>query len=84
MQQEYMTYILSLPTVSFQLVAVGEQAKIAYGDLNGSDSVGLIDYSLIKQYMLGSITKLPSWDGVISTDVNVKGAIQSTDFPVMK
>ena len=62
----------------------GEQTKIVYGDLDGSGSVDSIDFSLMKQYMLGSITKFPSDDGLTAADVDASGAIDAIDFAVMK
>lgn len=62
----------------------GEQAKIVYGDLDGSSSVDAIDYSLMKQYLLGSITKFPSENGLAAADVNASGTVDALDLAVIK
>jgi len=55
-----------------------------YGDLDGSGSVDSVDYSLMKQYLLGSITKFPSENGLTAADVNASGTIDAIDFALMK
>lgn len=57
---------------------------IIYGDLDGNKSVNALDYSLMKQYLLGSITKFPSADGLKAADVNASGTIDALDFALMK
>ncbi|HEX2927024.1 MAG TPA: endo-1,4-beta-xylanase [Ruminiclostridium sp.] len=55
-----------------------------YGDVDGSGSVDAVDYSLMKQYLLGSITKFPSENGLAAADVNASGTVDALDFAVMK
>jgi hypothetical protein len=38
----------------------------------------------MKQYILGSITKFPSDDGLTAADVDASGTIDAIDFAVMK
>ncbi len=65
-------------------LATAPAPTIVYGDLDGSGSVDAIDYSLLKQYLLGSITKFPSENGLTAADVNGSGTIDALDFAVMK
>ncbi|EGD46997.1 glycoside hydrolase family 10 [Ruminiclostridium papyrosolvens DSM 2782] len=58
--------------------------KVIYGDLDGNGSVDAIDYSLLKQYLLGAITKFPAENGLTVADVNASGSIDSLDFVIMK
>ncbi|WP_242856036.1 dockerin type I repeat-containing protein [Ruminiclostridium josui] len=39
---------------------------------------------MLKQYLLGSITKFPSENGLTAADVNGSGTIDALDFAVMK
>ncbi|AEY67427.1 endo-1,4-beta-xylanase [Clostridium sp. BNL1100] len=65
-------------------LATAPTPTVVYGDLDGSGSVDAIDYSLMKQYLLGSITKFPSENGLVAADVNASGSIDALDFAVMK
>ncbi len=65
-------------------LATAPTPTVKYGDLDGSGSVDAIDYSLLKQYLLGSITKFPADNGLTAADVNASGSIDSLDFAVMK
>jgi endo-1,4-beta-xylanase len=65
-------------------LATAPTPTVIYGDLDGSGSVDAIDYSLMKQYLLGSITKFPSENGLAAADVNASGSIDALDFAVMK
>jgi len=57
---------------------------ILYGDLDGSNSIDALDFALMKQYLLGSITKFPSGAGMVAADVNASGTIDALDFALMK
>ena len=58
--------------------------KVKYGDVDGSGDVNAIDFALMKQYILGSITKFPSADGIAAADVDASGKIDPIDFALMK
>lgn len=57
---------------------------LVYGDVDGSGSVDAVDYSLIKQYLLGSITKFPAENGMAAADLNSSGSVDALDFAIMK
>jgi len=57
---------------------------IVYGDVDGSGSVDAVDYSLMKQYLLGSITKFPAENGMAAADLNASGTVDALDFAIMK
>jgi Beta-1,4-xylanase len=65
-------------------LATAPTPSVIYGDLDGSGSVDAIDYSLMKQYLLGSITKFPSENGLAAADVNASGSVDALDFALMK
>jgi len=65
-------------------LATAPTPTTVYGDLDGNSSVDAIDYSLMKQYLLGSITKFPSENGLAAADVNASGAVDALDLAVMK
>lgn len=58
--------------------------QIAYGDLDGSGDISSIDFSLMKQYLLGTISKFPSPEGLIVADLDGNGEIDAIDFVIMK
>ncbi len=58
--------------------------KVTYGDLDGSGDINAIDFSLMKQYLLGSITEFPSVDGLKAADVDASGTIDAIDFVTLK
>lgn len=65
--------------------ALGTSAPtLVYGDVDGSGSVDAVDYSLMKQYLLGSITKFPAANGMAAADLNSSGTVDSLDFAIMK
>lgn len=57
---------------------------VKYGDVDGSGDINAIDFALMKQYMLGSITKFPSADGIAAADLDSSGKIDPIDFALMK
>nr|WP_169303862.1 carbohydrate-binding protein [Ruminiclostridium cellulolyticum] len=59
-------------------------AKTVYGDLDGSGDINAIDFSLMKQYLLGSITKFPIEDGIIAADLDASGTIDAIDYVLLK
>lgn len=65
-------------------LATAPTPTVVYGDLDGSGSVDALDYSLIKQYLLGTISTFPSESGLTAADVDGSGTIDALDFAVMK
>jgi alpha-galactosidase len=55
-----------------------------YGDVDGSNMVDVIDYSLMKQYLLTKITDFPSPNGKLAADVDGDGQITVLDFSLIK
>ncbi|HEX2926875.1 MAG TPA: carbohydrate-binding protein [Ruminiclostridium sp.] len=62
----------------------GSVVKPVYGDLDGSGDINAIDFSLMKQYLLGSITKFPSADGLTAADLDGNGTIDAIDYVFLK
>ena len=58
--------------------------EIIYGDLDGSGDVNAIDFSLLKKYLLGSISNFPSPNGLKAADLDSNGKIDVLDFVLMK
>lgn len=65
-------------------LATSPVPEIKYGDLDASGSVDSIDYSYMKQYLLGSITKFPSDNGLKAADVNASGTLDALDLALLK
>lgn len=61
-----------------------EITKPTYGDLDDSGDINAIDFSLMKQYLLGSITKFPSADGLVAADLDGNSAIDAIDYVLLK
>jgi endo-1,4-beta-xylanase len=57
---------------------------IKYGDLDGSSDINALDFSLMKQYLLGAITTFPADDGLKAADLDASGSIDALDFVQMK
>lgn len=55
-----------------------------YGDLNGDWEVNSTDLTLMKRYILRTITSFPFFYGSITADVNLDSTIDSTDLTYMK
>lgn len=55
-----------------------------YGDVNGSGKVDSTDYSLMKRYLLGTITTFPSDTGIKAADLNGDNKVNSSDYSLMK
>lgn len=64
-----------------QLSASG---AIMYGDVDGSNIIDAIDYSLMKQYLLGKINDFPATNGRLAADVDGDGQITALDFSLIK
>lgn len=56
--------------------------KINYGDINDDGKVNSTDYSLLKRFMLGTISE--SQINTEAADVNGDGRINSTDYALIK
>ncbi len=69
---------------AMQAALVPPTPTVVYGDLDGSGSVDSQDYSLMKQYLLGSISKFPSENGLAAADVDASGSVDSLDYSLMK
>ncbi|HEX9060786.1 MAG TPA: dockerin type I repeat-containing protein [Clostridia bacterium] len=54
------------------------------GDLSGDGKINSTDSSLLKRYLLGSITEFPVSDKMWAADVNGDNNINSTDYSFMK
>lgn len=57
---------------------------IMYGDVDGSNMIDAIDYSLMKRYLLGQITEFPNPFGILIADVDGDGEITAIDFALIK
>ncbi|WP_024831267.1 carbohydrate-binding protein [Ruminiclostridium josui] len=73
-------YLFNVNTWKFNAQA----NKVVYGDLDGSGDINAIDFSLMKQYILGTITKFPSADGLAAADLDGNGAIDALDYVLLK
>ncbi len=58
--------------------------EVKYGDLDGSGDINALDFSLMKQYLLGSISVFPAENGLKAADVDASGDINALDFSLMK
>lgn len=54
------------------------------GDLNGDGNIDAIDFSLMKQYLLGIIKDLPVTDDKYAADLDGDGDINALDFSLLK
>ena len=58
--------------------------EVKYGDLDGSGDINALDFSLMKQYLLGAITTFPAENGLKAADLDASGSIDALDFVQMK
>ena len=58
--------------------------SLVYGDANGDDLCNSVDYAILKRYLLGSISEMPSKHSEISCDLNGDKSINSTDYALLK
>jgi len=66
------------------IVANNTPSSLLYGDVNGDSSVNAIDYAVIKKYLLGTTTSMPSADWQKAGDLNSDGAINAIDYAQLK
>ncbi|ODM25546.1 glycosyl hydrolase family 28-related protein [Acetivibrio mesophilus] len=57
---------------------------IRYGDINGDNKVNSTDLTLLKRYLMKTISDFPHPDGRISAEVSGDGKLNSTDLTLMK
>jgi len=55
-----------------------------YGDVNGDNVVNAIDYAVMKKYLLGTTTSMPSTDWQKVGDLNSDGVINAIDYAQLK
>jgi glucuronoarabinoxylan endo-1,4-beta-xylanase len=63
---------------------VGGTDSGMYGDVNDDKVVDALDFSLIKQYLIGQISTFPGKDGMKLADVNNDNSVDSLDFAIVK
>ena len=54
------------------------------GDINGDGEVNSIDYALLKRYLVGMDSTLPTPNGYAAADINGDGDINSIDYANLK
>lgn len=57
---------------------------VMYGDLNGDSEVNSTDLTILKRYILKTISDFPYPNGKLAADLNGDGDINSTDLTLMK
>ena len=60
------------------------QANFIYGDLNGDNAVNSIDFALMRSFLLGMSSTLPSSNWEKAGDLNLDGSINSIDFALLR
>lgn len=77
--------IIGLVIVSCALTSVNSAfAQCVYGDVNGDSIVDSADYTLLRKYLIGNISSLPSQDWRIAGDLNLDGSIDSADYTILR
>ncbi|HEX2927188.1 MAG TPA: family 43 glycosylhydrolase [Ruminiclostridium sp.] len=61
-----------------------KEASAIVGDVNGDKNVDVMDYMLMKKYLLGLIDHFPVQNELAAGDLNSDGAINPFDFAVLK
>lgn len=67
-----------------QSVAAVAAGSGTIGDLNGDASINALDYSLMKQLILGTVTDLPVQDDIYAADLDGDGKITALDMALLK
>jgi len=70
------------PSPSNTPTATPTPASIVYGDLNNDGRTNSTDYSLMKRYLLGSISFTN--EQLKAADVNLDGKVNSSDYTVLR
>ena len=60
----------------------GNSSKM--GDLNADNNIDALDFVLLKQYLLGTVTDFPASDDMYVADLNGDESINAIDFALMK
>jgi alpha-galactosidase len=78
-------YTVNVPSHGVVVLKVSStDTAIMYGDVDGSSMIDAIDYSLVKQYLLGQISDFPASKGKLAADVDGDGQITALDFSLVK
>lgn len=69
-----------------QTISQGTTAAVPglIGDLNGDSAIDALDYSLMKQFLLGTVTDLPVQDDLYSADLDGDAIITALDLSLSK
>jgi lysophospholipase L1-like esterase len=69
-----------------QTVSQGVTAAVSgiIGDLNGDSAIDALDYSLMKQFLLGTVTDLPVQDDLYAADLDGDALITALDLSLSK
>jgi hypothetical protein len=59
-----------------------ENKKILYGDVNCDGKITVLDYGVLKRYVMGTFQLTP--DGILAADVNGDGRINAIDYARVK
>jgi len=74
---------ISISLVFSQSVTAADTTEVI-GDLNGDTSINALDYSLMKQFLLGIVTDLPARDDVYVADLDGDSKITALDISILK
>ena len=64
--------------------AVTAAAAALIGDLNGDGAIDALDYSLMKQFLIGTVTDLPVQDDLYAADLDGDAKITALDLSLLK
>lgn len=76
---------LSMSSVLPQSISVADASEIeVIGDLDGDSVINALDYSLMRQFLLGIITDLPAKEDIYVADLDADSKITALDFSLLK
>lgn len=75
-------YLFNMNWIKFSNIPI--TTEYTYGDVNGDGQVNSLDFGVMRQYLLGVITKFPYENGSITGDVDKNGVFNSIDFAYMR
>lgn len=76
---------LSMSSVFPQSISAADASGLeVIGDLDGDSAINALDYSLMKQFLLGKITDLPAKDDMYVADLDADSQITALDFSLLK